>query len=268
MAPSGTTSAYTCRQGLLFVLVAVWLSALTVAACVGWGCHSLKGARHFMRDCCRCCWRDSDDGGTRRKLSNHWKPEVKHASQRKGIAGCRHRLKRGVKHWAFNIFILVLITANTVVLALDQHPMDPQLAENLETINFVLTVLFFLEMVLKLVALGPAGYIGDRFNAFDGFIVTVSILELVLSPPAFIVSRTSPAESGGAVSALRTFRLFRVFSIARSWVSLRMLLRAIVQTLKDVANFAFLLLLFLYIFSIVGMQVRVHDGRLRAWRGC
>ena len=32
-----------------------------------------------------------------------------------------------------------------------------------------------------------------------------------------------------------------------------------------VANFAFLLLLFLYIFSIVGMQVRVHDGRLRAW---
>ena len=52
---------------------------------------------------------------------------------------------------------------------------------------------------------------------FDGFIVTVSILELVLSPPGFIVSRDGPPESGGAVSALRTFRLFRVFSIAR-WV--------------------------------------------------
>jgi len=151
----------------------------------------------------------------------------------------------------------------------------------------------------------------DRFNAFDGFIVTMSILELILSPPAILVARTGPPESGGAVSALRTFRLFRVFSIARyapplpdggcsgacrcgvvcscrvwssacacacacacsmydacaheqlacawrrSWVSLRMLLRAIVKTLKDVANFALLLLLFLYIFSIVGMQVRV-----------
>ena len=64
-----------------------------------------------------------------------------------------------MKHWVFNIFILLIITANTVVLAMDQHPMDTTLAEHLETANFVLTLIFLVEMVLKVVALGPVGYL-------------------------------------------------------------------------------------------------------------
>ena len=75
---------------------------------------------------------------------------------------------------------------------------------------------------------------------------------LLLAPPRFISGSDEAGES--ALSALRTFRLFRVFKLARSWSDLRIILETIVKTMKDISNFAVLLVLFMYIFSLVGMQ--------------
>ena len=74
----------------------------------------------------------------------------------------------------------------------------------------------------------------------------------MLAPPRFISGSDEAGES--ALSALRTFRLFRVFKLARSWSDLRIILETIVKTMKDISNFAVLLVLFMYIFSLVGMQ--------------
>ena len=41
----------------------------------------------------------------------------------------------------------------------------------LETLNYIFTAVFAFEMLLKLMGLGPYGYIKDGFNLFDGFIV-------------------------------------------------------------------------------------------------
>lgn len=46
-----------------------------------------------------------------------------------------------------------------------------ELTEALEYSNIVFSILFATEMVLKLVAFGPFGYIKNGFNVFDGFIV-------------------------------------------------------------------------------------------------
>ncbi len=78
--------------------------------------------------------------------------------------------------------------------------------------NYVLTGIFTLEMVFKLIGLGFRGYCADSFNIFDGVIVIVSLIELVGEIVGF--------EADSAMSALRTFRLFRVFKLARSWQSL------------------------------------------------
>ena len=88
---------------------------------------------------------------------------------------------------------------------------------------------------------------------FDAFIVIVSIVELILTPPSMFNGGES--DTGGALSALRTFRLFRVFKLAKNWTSLRKLLGTILRTLIHVGNFVVLLLLFMYIFALIGMQV-------------
>lgn len=63
----------------------------------------------------------------------------------------------------------------------------------------VFTFVFYLEMVLKLIAFGPRGYVKSRWNIFDGFIVIISIVDLILE--------LSKIGNGAGLSVLRTFRL-------------------------------------------------------------
>ena len=76
----------------------------------------------------------------------------------------------------------------------------------LDAFNLVLTIVFALEMILKLVAYGCRGYWRDSFNTFDGIIVIVSLVEILLVKLAGI-------EAGGGVSALRALRLLRVLKV-------------------------------------------------------
>ena len=55
-------------------------------------------------------------------------------------------------------------------------------------------------MVLKVTAFGPCGYVKSRWNIFDGFIVVISIVDLVLE-------RVVKIGSGAGLSVLRTLRL-------------------------------------------------------------
>ncbi|CAN0350451.1 unnamed protein product, partial [Ectocarpus sp. 13 AM-2016] len=77
--------------------------------------------------------------------------------------------------------------------------------------------------------------------------------ELILSPPDILTGETGNT-SGGALSALRSFRLFRVFKLARWWHSMRELLNTLGKTLLDIGNFGMLLVLFMYIYALVGLQ--------------
>lgn len=167
-------------------------------------------------------------------------------------AGCSmHSI---VTSHSFRTFIIFLIVINTVILACDHYPMERSFSEPLDMMNFILTLLFTLEMAMKLIGLGIKGYVADAFNIFDALIVIISIVELAVAPPGFLTPEEGDVGGSGAISALRTFRLFRVFKLARSWKSLNVLLKTIVRTLQDIGNFAVLLVLFMYIFALVGMQ--------------
>ena len=61
------------------------------------------------------------------------------------------------------------------------------------------------------------------FNVFDGVVVVISIIELLLS--LFGVE-------GGGLAILRSLRLVRVFKLARSWTDLQTLLKTIMGSLS------------------------------------
>ena len=50
------------------------------------------------------------------------------------------------------------------------------MTEVLEILNYIFTAIFGIEMVLKLIGMGPYGYIKDPFNIFDGFIVIMRLV--------------------------------------------------------------------------------------------
>ena len=98
--------------------------------------------------------------------------------------------------------------------------------------------------------LGIREYIRDAFNIFDSVVVAISLVELVIG-----------GGGGSAVSALRAFRLFRIVKLARSWESLKILLDSIAHTIAAIGNFTVLLSLFIYVYSLLGMQF--FAGKMR-----
>jgi hypothetical protein len=64
----------------------------------------------------------------------------------------------------------------------------------------------------------------------------------------------------GAVTALRTFRLFRLFKFAKTWTSLKTLLETMIRTLYDISSFSLILFLFMYVYSLLGMEMFAYKA--------
>ena len=114
---------------------------------------------------------------------------------------------------------------------------------------------FLLEMILKLIALHPRLYCKDKYNVFDGFIVILSCLEIILFYSGVV------GDGGSVISAFRAFRLLRIFKLAKKWTELRKLMKIIYLCLKDVSYFSVLLLLFMFIYTLIGMELYAYKLR-------
>lgn len=131
-------------------------------------------------------------------------------------------------HDLFTFSMTLAILVNTMVLAFDSYPISYDTQTYLDYLNTVLSYIFIAEMVIKCVGLGLRDYCSDSFNIFDGTVVIISIVEMI------IASFIDGGLGGGAISSLRAVRLLRVFKLARSWTSFRDLLQKMIVTLKDI----------------------------------
>lgn len=110
--------------------------------------------------------------------------------------------------------------------------------------NMFFTILFAVESLLKLLGLTIAKFKNDNFNLFDLFIVLASMMELMYS-----------SSNKGIISSARAARLARLFKLARSNHTLKCLLDSIAQTISALTYFLLLLMLFIYVFALLGMTM-------------
>ncbi|XP_077426532.1 voltage-dependent T-type calcium channel subunit alpha-1H-like isoform X3 [Vanacampus margaritifer] len=157
-------------------------------------------------------------------------------------AELRAKLELIVASRYFNRGIMIAILINTLSMGIEYHEQPQELTDILEISNMVFTSLFSLEMLLKVLALGLFGYIKNPYNGFDSTIVIISVWEIV-------------GEAEGGLSVLRTFRLLRVLKLVRFLPALRRQLVVLMKTMDNVATFCMLLMLFIFIFSILGMHL-------------
>nr|XP_023646431.1 sodium channel protein type 8 subunit alpha-like isoform X1 [Paramormyrops kingsleyae] len=141
-----------------------------------------------------------------------------------------------------DLAITICIVLNTLFMAMEHYPMTPHFAEVLSVGNLVFTGIFTAEMFAKLVAMDPYYYFQEGWNIFDGFIVSLSLVELGL------------ADVEG-LSVLRSFRLLRVFKLAKSWPTLNMLIKIIGNSVGALGNLTLVLAIIVFIFAVVGMQL-------------
>ncbi|MGH0153520.1 UNVERIFIED_CONTAM: hypothetical protein FKN15_028384 [Acipenser sinensis] len=106
----------------------------------------------------------------------------------------------------------------------------------------VFTGIFTAEMLFKIVAMDPYEYFQQGWNIFDSIIVCLSLMELGLS-------------NVEGLSVLRSFRLLRVFKLAKSWPTLNTLIKIIGNSVGALGNLTLVLAIIVFIFAVVGMQL-------------
>nr|QLB38372.1 Nav5-2 [Apolygus lucorum] len=160
------------------------------------------------------------------------------------------------------LFITLCIVVNTLFMALDHHDMDKELEKALKSGNYFFSATFGIEAAFKLIAMSPKYYFQEGWNIFDFIIVALSLLELSL-------------EGVQGLSVLRSFRLLRVFKLAKSWPTLNLLISIMGRTVGALGNLTFVLCIIIFIFAVMGMQLfgknyvdnvdRFPGGELPRW---
>ncbi|XP_053687605.1 voltage-dependent T-type calcium channel subunit alpha-1G [Sabethes cyaneus] len=169
-------------------------------------------------------------------------------SIRTSLRYVRSCIRALVEHKYFQQGILLAILINTLSMGIEYHDQPEELTAIVETSNIVFSAIFAVEMVLKIIAEGPFRYVANGFNVFDGVIVILSVVEL---GQAYL----GEGQGSSGLSVLRTFRLLRILKLVRFMPNLRRQLFVMLRTMDNVAIFFSLLILFIFIFSILGMYL-------------
>lgn len=159
-------------------------------------------------------------------------------------------------------FITVLIVVNTIAQACWYPRMTESQDLAVSILNYILGAFFCVEFILKIVAYGVKDYFfyhpvegldpehrsGANWNRFDFLIVLASLTEVILH------YSTSSGSSQG-LSVLRVFRAVRLAKLIENWHSMQKLVETIGHSLKNIGNLLLILIIVVYTFAALGMQM-------------
>ena len=119
----------------------------------------------------------------------------------------------------------------------------------LQNLNLAFTIVFLTEMMVKVAGQGLIGYFRDRLNWFDCLIVIISVIELMA------LSQNSSLTAFRTIRIFRTFKILRVARLLRYFHYMPKLIKVITRSLSISLYLALLLLIFITIFALIGMQI-------------
>ncbi|XP_011686244.1 PREDICTED: sodium channel protein 60E [Wasmannia auropunctata] len=154
-------------------------------------------------------------------------------------------LYKVVRDPLFELMITLCIVLNTGFLAMEHHGMSESIRQALNIGNKVFTSIFAFECFLKLLALSK-DFFNNGWNNFDLIIVSASLIDLTF-------------ELVDGLSVIRGLRLLRVLKLAQSWTTMKVLLSIIISTIGALGNLTFVLVIVIYIFAVIGMQLFSKD---------
>ena len=153
------------------------------------------------------------------------------------------------KQFEYVIRSFIVISSFTMIFESPRAMEDASLSSILEGVDIIFTIIFTLEMIMKLVAFGlyfgdDGAYLRDAWNCMDGFIVVIGIIGKALA-----------GYNLGWVRALRTMRVLRPLRVISRIPELKVVVNALFNSLPGLGNVLLVSLLFWLIFGILGMQL-------------
>uniref|UniRef100_A0A3Q1G2X1 Voltage-dependent L-type calcium channel subunit alpha n=1 Tax=Acanthochromis polyacanthus TaxID=80966 RepID=A0A3Q1G2X1_9TELE len=165
----------------------------------------------------------------------------------------------------FEYLMFFLIMLNTLCLGMQHCKQSDHVTKLSDTLNLIFTVLFTVEMILKLMAFKARGYFGDPWNVFDFIIVIGSVVDVILSEVD-----TALASSGGlyclhgcaasenasvSITFFRLFRVMRLVKLLNRSEGIRNLLWTFIKSFQALPHVALLIVMLFFIYAVIGMQI-------------
>uniref|UniRef100_A0A3Q1G8V9 Voltage-dependent L-type calcium channel subunit alpha n=1 Tax=Acanthochromis polyacanthus TaxID=80966 RepID=A0A3Q1G8V9_9TELE len=169
-----------------------------------------------------------------------------------------------VNSTGFEYVMFVLIILNTLCLAIQSHLFNYAM----DILNMVFTGVFTVEMILKLIAFKPRGYVGDAWNVFDALVVIGSVVDIILSqverhllfstfynhfsPP---LPQNTEDSARISITFFRLFRVMRLVKLLSRGEGIRTLLWTFIKSFQALPYVALLIAMLFFIYAVIGMQV-------------
>uniref|UniRef100_A0A4W6C3L2 Voltage-dependent L-type calcium channel subunit alpha n=1 Tax=Lates calcarifer TaxID=8187 RepID=A0A4W6C3L2_LATCA len=181
-----------------------------------------------------------------------------------------------VNSTGFEYVMFVLIILNTLCLAIQHHGQSQLFNNAMDILNMVFTGVFTVEMILKLIAFKPRGYVGDAWNVFDALVVIGSVVDIILSQNYFAdawntfdalivvgsvvdiaITEINNTEDSARISItfFRLFRVMRLVKLLSRGEGIRTLLWTFIKSFQALPYVALLIAMLFFIYAVIGMQV-------------
>lgn len=148
----------------------------------------------------------------------------------------------------FERFIIFVIIINAVTLGLETSPyLMERYGTALAVADQLALAVFTIEILLKIYCLGWS-YFKNSWNVFDFIIVGISFVP-----------------SGGGLSVLRSLRVLRVLLLVSTLRRLRIIVRALIISLPNIASISLLLGLIYYVSAVIA--TKLFGPAFPAWFG-
>uniref|UniRef100_UPI001EAF15A6 voltage-dependent T-type calcium channel subunit alpha-1I-like n=1 Tax=Oncorhynchus gorbuscha TaxID=8017 RepID=UPI001EAF15A6 len=159
-----------------------------------------------------------------------------------------------IAHKLFDYVVLSFIFLNCITVALERPKILQSSLERLflTVSNYVFTAIFVAEMTVKVVSkglyLGEKAYLKSSWNVLDGFLVFVSLIDIV-------VSMAGGAKILGVLRVLRLLRTLRPLRVISRAPGLKLVVETLITSLKPIGNIVLICCAFFIIFGILGVQL-------------
>ena len=151
---------------------------------------------------------------------------------------------------------MICIILNTICLSITWFGEPELLTMIMEQINIAFTIVYTVEMVIKLIAFKRL-YFKDNWNIFDFMIVIFAWI-------GFFAAIVFNINVGALTTVVRAFRILRVLKLIRKARNLQKILDTFLLAIPELANVGALLFLFLFLFAVLGVflfaEVRLQEN--------
>jgi len=173
----------------------------------------------------------------------------------------------GEANTPFEYFMLLIVVINTVSIGLETSPsFFEKYGKSLVWIDQICLWLFILELLIKAIAFNKE-FFGEfrtdsenqRFfhiNKWNLFDLTIILLSTIGSLPFFSVFRVLRLfKSIKVIKGIKSLRVVKTLKLVNGITSLRVMVKAIIKAFPSVLWTFFLLLIFSYVYAIIGTSI-------------